>query len=151
MKLKLLSTVLCLFTFMVYAQDKLVFNYDTSGNQTLRDRICLNCSAVSIDAAKDSLPAVIEDVTSKNLSKDRFLAAPNPVTDILNVEWIYHAKNPVKQITLFGNGNRLLSTLDISDEMNSTEFNFGSYPSGFYLLLVNFADGSTESYKIIKK
>jgi hypothetical protein len=151
MKLNLLITLLCLSYTFAFSQDKLAFNYDTAGNQILRDRICLNCYVAVADAAKDSLPPDISDLTSQDWLKEKFIASPNPVTAILNVEWLSSKENDIRKIALYGGGNQLLFTLNTTNNRNSAEIDFSRFPSGFYLLLVTFADGNTKTHKIIKK
>ncbi|XLS27456.1 T9SS type A sorting domain-containing protein [Flavobacteriaceae bacterium M23B6Z8] len=151
MKSQLLIPLLLLISVFTYGQDKLAFSYDQAGNQILRDRICLNCSSTIANSSKDSIPVNIREMSSEQSITEKFIAAPNPVTHILNVEWIGKLRNPVKQITLFNSQNKLISTTQVAMTMNQLQLNFERYPSGFYLLLVTYANGTKETYKIIKK
>lgn len=151
MKLNTLIPLFCLFFFSIQAQDKLVFSYDNAGNQILRDRICLNCSAAKADVAKDAIPSTDSDEIAQDWLDEKFIASPNPVTDILSVEWINKKETEILQLSLYGSGNRLLYTLKPVTGINQAEFNFSRYPSGFYILLVSYSDGKTETYKILKK
>lgn len=151
MNSKLLFSLFFLSSVLLYGQDKLAFSYDSAGNQILRDRICLNCNTTMANNEKDSIAAEISEMYSPGLLTRKLIASPNPVTNILNVEWIGKLSNPVKQITLFGSGNKLISTTKIAQNTNQFQLNFERYPSGFYLMLVSYANGTTENFKIIKK
>ena len=151
MKFKFLMPLFCLCVTLAYSQDKLVFNYDSSGNQILRDRICLNCSASTVETPQDSIPLGNNDPEVQNWLAQKFVASPNPVTNILNVEWLTSTQNKIEKISLFGGNNQLLRTLDTSNKINSAAIDFSRYPSGFYVLLVMYENGSTKTHKIIKK
>ena len=151
MRFNFLMPLLCLCVTLAYSQDKLVFNYDSSGNQILRDNICLNCSASAVETPQDSLPAGINDPEAQDWLAKKFVASPNPVTNILNVEWVTSVQNKIEKISLFGGNNQLLRTLNTSNKINSAAIDFSNYPSGFYVLLVMYENGKTKTHKIIKK
>ncbi len=151
MKNFFLFALLFLVVTLGYSQDKLVFSYDSSGNQTLRDNICLNCSASAVDIPKDSIPADVNNDELTDRLEEKFIASPNPVTQILNVEWLTATQNPIQNIALYGGNNQLLQTINTTSKINQTAIDFSNYPSGFYVLLVLYADGHTRTHKIIKK
>lgn len=150
MKTKLF--ILCIFCCAQFlnAQDKLVFSFDTAGNQTMRDRICIGCS----QARAQETDNVVEDSVATELSEDLFqpelVAYPNPVTDILHVSWINQPSKVVKQLALFSGDNRELFRHQFSKVQNEKDLSFSSYAAGLYFLIVQFEDGKTQSFKIIK-
>lgn len=101
------------------AQDeyRVQFGYDSAGNQTLRDWVCINCGTSKVkdvDSTKVEEVAleddILEGITNKqnNTGTSNIVAYPNPVTELLTVEWVANEKE-VSQIILFsGIGQQLL-------------------------------------------
>lgn len=165
MKIKLLLVFFLLFQLSAIAQQKLVFNYDTAGNQIVRERLCLNCTQVKeqIVESKDSLnlqtkPA-IEPATALIAEKEeeegeeelRISAYPNPVSDVLQVEWIEHPILKPHQLLLFSGEHRQLAQIILRKNQNIQDISFNRYPTGVYILVVVFENGQRRSFQIIKK
>ena len=143
----LLFTLLSLFLGKsTWARDKyeIQFTYDTAGNQTLRDRVCINCG--SSKQAEDTT-AVVEVDLAKDISQNRFgekeiedgqvMAYPNPVSGILNVEWVGLEKR-VSHILLFSGEGRQLYRRDIRSNQGSLDLNMGNYPVGMFILYIQY-------------
>jgi len=159
MKTKLLLVFLLLFQLPVVAQQKLVFTYDPAGNQILRERLCLNCTPLKVQVVepKDSLS--LQKITGAGTTTEllyeeeelRIVTYPNPVSDVLQVEWIEHPILAPKQVLLFSGENRQLAQIPLRKNQNLQDISFTRYPTGMYILVVVFENGQRRSFQIIKK
>lgn len=153
--------ILLLFSALVmslgYAQDyKVTFSYDNAGNQIQRNLVCLTCgkSSETKETVTDSTAGIAEtpkEIEDNLLEENsRITAYPNPVTDILQVEWTPTEKK-VDQIMLFSFDNRQLYHRQVNHKLTSLDLDFSSYPSGSYIVLVLYNNQTRQSFKVIKK
>lgn len=145
----LLTVLLCSVT--IYAQDKLAFTYDTSGNQITRQRICINCTPAARAALTESDSTNIVAQDDKNINDFQLRSYPNPVVDELYVEWINNPEMLVSKIQLFSNNSQLLLDMNINDKQGEQTINFARFPVGIYHLIVHYNDQRKKSFKIVKK
>lgn len=143
-----------------WAQDeyRIQFTYDNAGNQTLRDRVCINCG--SAKQAVDSLAVedvVLEEDLLENAaslgngdSTSRIVAYPNPVTNLLSVEWEADQKQ-VAQIVLFSGIGQQLYQKTIKSGYGNLDLNFAIYPTGRYIVSVFYTDNTKQTFHVIKK
>lgn len=138
-------------------QYKIQFTYDSAGNQTLRDRVCVNCgtSKEAVDSLTIEEVALDEDLLpSGGIGDEPFVsnivAYPNPVTELLNVEWQDNQKQ-VREIVLFSGVGQQLQRLPVKSRQGAMNLNFGAYPPGRYIVSVFYLDNSRESFHVIKK
>jgi hypothetical protein len=146
-----IHTLLFLFTisFGFSQTDKISFSYDSAGNQVLRDHLCLNCRKYSTE--KTVLHSTVIAETPKIIEKSIITAYPNPVTDLLHIEWSPTGKI-VDQIMLFSFDNKQLYHKKVNPRSTyGLELNFSKYPSGSYVILAIYSDNSKQSFKVIKK
>ncbi|WP_422858989.1 T9SS type A sorting domain-containing protein [Flagellimonas sp. S174] len=161
MKRKLLLCSLCLLLGSVtWAQNQyaIQFSYDSAGNQTLRDRVCINCGTSK--EALDSIPTkdiaiqedLLEDLSGVEGPEDisNIAAYPNPVTDLLTLEWQDNERQ-VTKIILFSGIGRQLYEKTISSRQGNTQLDFGIYPTGHYILSVYYTDSTRKTFHILKK
>lgn len=151
------SILLFLFSFTIsfgFAQDyKITFSYDSAGNQIQRNRVCVNCKSskqkvVDSTAIISENPKEIENNFSEEHSK--LTAYPNPVTNMLKIEWTA-SKNKVQQIILFTFDNRQLLSRTVDSDWGSLDLNFTNFPIGGYIIVVLYDDHTKQSFKVIKK
>lgn len=135
----------------IFAQ-KLTFSYDAAGNQTERRWVCVNCLT-----SKDQTLAQKKNTENKDeIKKEEFNIGrnikvhPNPVSEILNVNWQTPEKIFLKSIEVFGmEGNRVFRA-SYSPGQDQTEITFHRLPPGTYILVGYYSDSKTQSIKIIK-
>ena len=159
MKIKLLLVSFLLVQLSAIGQQKLVFNYDPVGNQIIRERLCLNCTQAKaqVEELKDSLNLPLTNQVkpiNTLLAKEneiRISAYPNPVTDVLQVEWIEHPILVPRQIFIYSRDNRQLAQISLQKDQNLQDISFNRYPTGIYILVVVFENGQRRSFQIIKK
>lgn len=125
------------------------FQYDTSGNQKSR-AWCLNCANKTVmTKVKDSVE-VESMINPIDEIESNIIAYPNPVRDYLQLKWV---ENPIKQpnnLYLFSMDSKIVFQKQINKKQGQTQVPLHKYPSGTYILLVEYTDGKKESFKIIK-
>lgn len=147
--MKLFFTIFSIFTLnLCLAQDKIIFEYDQSGNQIVR-RFCTLCRFSNED------PKDIEEITEHDLIKsfpeDVISYYPNPVKDELYIRWELINDNVVKEIQLYDVGGKLLTTISNLEYTNYTNLQFSRLPENIYLLLMVYKNGDIKSIKIVKE
>lgn len=140
---------LFLFSFIVSAQQKITFQYDEAGNQTLRE-LCLSGCTVSSKPAKE-----IEKLTNDDLlqfsPQDVISYYPNPVKEDLYLQWQLLNENFVTAVYVYSITGQVLRVFQTNESINSLNISFQSYPAGVYIVLLSYKDGGEKSIKIIKK
>lgn len=153
MNVKIL-TVLCVFILSsVGAQNKLTFSYDSAGNQILRDKVCINCTASKSTSLKpqDSLASQKEIDDLNDVSNFKTIIYPNPVTELLQIIWQDDENKIPENLQLFSSDNKLIASFRTNTKSYQQNINFSNYPIGIYVLLVTYNDGQKETFKILKK
>lgn len=140
----LLLLFLCIASIEAYSQTSLYFSYDASGNQVLRDVVCVNCRTNSQVSHKDSM-------TINGERPSEIVVFPNPVTNYLQVRWENTGNNSIKSIFVYGASGSLLSQLEVKAQKGQISIDFSRYPSGIYVLTAVAADGKVNSFKIIRQ
>lgn len=137
-----------LFVFLMpivsKAQDKIIFEYDASGNQVVR-RYCPNCLE-----SKNS-QSNIENELLKFFPEDIISYYPNPVKDELFLKWELINGNYVKEIQMFDFNAKLISAISELENTDRTTIQFSSLPKNIYLIILVFKDGESKSIKISKE
>ncbi len=148
--------ILCCVLIVSFAnaqeEYKISFSYDAAGNQILRDRVCVNCNSAKtpVDStAVVSLDEKQEEVKENEETTSSIVAYPNPVTDVLQVEWVT-TDNMVQKVTLFSGSGRLLQSKAVRSKDDAINLNFSGYPPGSYYVMVLYSDKTKQSFQVIK-
>ncbi|MCA1920001.1 MAG: T9SS type A sorting domain-containing protein [Flavobacterium piscis] len=141
-----------LISFISRAQsNKIIFEYDLSGNQKKRS-LCLNCPSAT---GKNAAPKEIEELAEEDLIKfseeDLISYYPNPVKEELYVKWQFTNNNYVKSVQVFSITGQLLKDYATTLKSNSQNIPFQNYPDGIYAVIIQYSNGEQKSIKIIKK
>ena len=149
MKKKILLLVL-LFGMCTYAQNvtKILFEYDAAGNQVRRE-LCINCPLSSGRQA-----AATETVTTqpqKFLPEDRLSYYPNPVKEVLTIQWGEADNGHIQKILIYTIDGRQMSSVTNLKAVDRQTIPFLDFPSGVYIVVVQFDNKEQESVKIIKQ
>lgn len=143
--MKLLFTIFNILALnFCLAQDKVIFEYDLSGNQIVR-RICFSCSE-SKNSENSS-----EDNLLKFFPEDIISYYPNPVKEELFLKWDLVDNNYVNEIQLFDINGRLVSTISDLKDTDRTTVQFSFLPKNIYLIVLVFKNGESKSIKISKE
>ena len=151
MKKKLL---LCFFGFFIVSiaqsQDKILFTYDTSGNQIQRE-ICIMCPPTT---GKQFNSKEIEDLVEEDLQKispeDFISYYPNPVKEELYIQWDFFNEKTVGTIYLYDINGRALQVINNLEKKNAVNIPFKYYPRGSYLVVLMYNGGGQKTIKIVK-
>ena len=151
MKRNLLLLGMCCFLNLGNAQT-LEFSYDNAGNQVKRELVTISINSlmstnnVETEQEEDTL---LPESKSLNDNSTTIEFYPNPVVDLLNVEWDYDLE--LTELMIFDNQGKLLQIKKVNKEATNEVFNFSTYASGVYYVRAFDAQQQSKSYKIIKK
>lgn len=134
------------------AQNKIVFSYDTAGNQIKRE-ICINCPAGTGRLKDEDLAE--KDIEAKDFMKSDDLEGisyyPNPVKEELYVRWPLEDNKYITTISVYNiNGQKLKNFTEQKNTITET-IRFSEYPQGIYTILLDYNNGEQKTLKIIKK
>lgn len=140
------------FSVSVKAQtDKIVFEYDTAGNQ-VRRYLCINCpSSTGKTISTERIEKLEEDDLQKFYKEDVISYYPNPVKEELFIKWELLNDNVVSSIQIFNVNGQVLYTAANLQKTNSKTFEFNHYPSGIYLIVLNYNNNEQKTIKIVKQ
>jgi hypothetical protein len=145
-----LTMLLLGFSVIAMSQQKITFEYDKAGNQTYR-KLCLNCT----NKKSKELPKEIEAITEEDLEKffpeDAISYYPNPVREELYLKWALTNDNYVASLNVYNFNGQVLRSYSQSERSNSQTIPFQSYPSGAYLIVLQYKNGEQKTIKIIKQ
>jgi hypothetical protein len=141
-----------LFSLAVQAQSKkITFAYDGAGNQTKRE-LCLNCTSKNSDAPPSKeIVAVTEKDLEKFFPEDVISYYPNPVREELYLKWELTDSNYVKTLQVYNFNGQILKSYSSSERDNTQTIPFQNYPSGAYLIVLEYSNGDQKTIKIIKQ
>lgn len=153
---KYLSALSLLAYSVVAAQqlpEKIVFDYDASGNQVYRG-IVIEMTGYGLRS--NSVPETDNeentegDKPSFGYDDAKLRYYPNPVEDILNVEWDKEYKR-VDFMMLYTSNLQTVREVSNLGQADYTGIDFGYLPAGSYYLTVFYLDGTKETITIIKR
>jgi len=130
--------------------DRILFEYDSAGNQILR-ALCLNCNESRTGNDYKNFDDVTPDELFKFYPEDIISYYPNPVREELYLKWNLIDGNTVNEIKMFDINAKLI--LKISDLNNSdaTTIQFSFLPKNIYLIVIAFKNGESKTIKILKE
>jgi myo-inositol-hexaphosphate 3-phosphohydrolase len=76
---------------------------------------------------------------------------PNPVKEELYLNWKLTDEKSVTSLQVVDMRGDILNSYDLPKKMNNQNLSFQYYPSGVYIVLVNYSDGVIKKIKIIKQ
>jgi hypothetical protein len=142
--------VLLGFSLMTTAQQKITFEYDKAGNQTNR-KLCLNCTNKKSKEGPKEIAAITEEDLEKFFPEDAISYYPNPVREELYLKWALIEGNYVTSLMVYNFNGQVLKSYTYSKESNTQSIPFQPYPSGAYLIVLQYKNGDQKTIKIIKQ
>lgn len=143
--------LMALFPLAALAQQlptKVVFEYDSAGNQIYRGiEIDMTSAARSILENEEDTQAE-QEMFGYEDSKLKYY--PNPVQNVLYVEWDRKYKEVVS-ISLYTSNHQVLQQIGNLAFENQTQVHFDQLPKGSYFMVVFYQDGTKENITIIKR
>jgi len=147
--------LLLLLTFYAYNVNSqtLQFTYDSAGNQVQRELVTITVNSVmstdSINETEQEEETMLPGSSSINDNATIIELYPNPVTDLLNVEW--QSNLQIKEIVLFDSSGKMLQLKKVYEGTTKEIFNLSTYSSGMYYIRLFDSFQQSKSYKILKK
>lgn len=145
----------------LYAQqggNTLSFSYDRSGNQVVRELICLGVGCVpkktmnSIQTEEPVREVGSREMNWRGSSENSGLKYyPNPVQDDLYITWEDIQDDTVTQVFVYSGTGQFLKSFDLEGEAVQTVVNFSAYPKGMYQVILFFEKQEKQVLRIIKK
>jgi hypothetical protein len=149
MKEKLLFFCLFLCLSAYSQQNKITFNYDPAGNQTFRVYCLAGCSAKPSKEIKE-IEALVEEDMQKFFPEDNISYYPNPVKEEFYIKWEF-LENKVSSIYVYGSTGQALKSFSNLENNANQNISFQQYPTGIYLVVLNYSNGEKKTIKIIKQ
>lgn len=148
-------TLLFIFTLFVINATKaqtLEFTYDPAGNQIQRELVIISVNSItstnSVETEQEE-ETLLPKSNSINDNSTIIELYPNPVVDLLNVEW--QSNLQITQIMLFDGTGKMLQLKKVNEGTTRETFNLSTYSSGMYYVRLFDVFQQSKSYKIIKK
>lgn len=148
MKKYLLLFSVLLSNYLLNAQN-LTFGYDLAGNQTSRT-LCVNCNAKPAREVKE-ISELQQDDLLKFSPEETFSYYPNPVREELYLSWQSTSDKYITSVSVYSISGQLILNYGVSALVNSYNIAFQNYPSGIYMVMLNYSNGEEKSIKIIKQ
>jgi hypothetical protein len=149
--MKKIVLLLLFAPFFVQSQNKVLFTYDSAGNQIVR-QLCINCLTGKQDLSKEEIIALQEEEKEKFSPEESFSFYPNPVQEELYLFWTPTTTDTPNSIQVHSvNGQLLYTTTSILNNTSYQVIPFSNYPTGVYLVNINYPSKSAKFIKIIKK
>jgi hypothetical protein len=139
------------FSINIVAQQKITFNYDAAGNQTLRELCLSGCTAKMSKETPKEIEALTDEDLQKFSPEDVISYYPNPVREELYLKWELKEGNSVSSIVVYGLNGQILNTYHKTEKINTQNISFQSYPTGVYIVALIYTSGDQKTIKIIKQ
>ncbi|MBS3992186.1 MAG: T9SS type A sorting domain-containing protein [Bacteroidetes bacterium] len=149
MKLYLFIIIINLLPLIITGQNKMIFEYDQSGNQIKR-QLCLNCPIPDRIAESQINSESVEKNLLNFFEGDVISYYPNPVEETLYLKWQLVNKNFVSYINVYAVNGQLLKTYKNLELKDSNVLFFSEYQSGVYSVVLFYTNGESKAIKIIK-
>ncbi len=141
---KLITGVLLLVSFFASSQ-KLVFNYDESGNQIQRKKTAVSSRIVSNELTASTKAIKEDDATSND-----FIIYPNPTQGPITLRWTEEYKGKIAYITLSDMAGHK-EEIEFKPNTIQVEIDLTTYPQGVYIINFHLKKGKRIDKKIIKQ
>ena len=141
MKNSLLIILLLWSWYNAFSQNA-VFNYDAAGNQIIREY-------GGGTADPNNRNAQTQDFV-KFHPEDDFKYYPNPVEDVLQLQW-QTVNRSIKQFVLYNINGQVLQQIDLKPTDQNYSIRLENYEKGTYLLHILYTDEDIATVKIMKK
>lgn len=131
----------------------LEFTYDPAGNQIQRELVTISVNSLlstnSTEETEQEEETLLPKSNSINDNATVIELYPNPVVDLLNVEW--QSNLQITEIMLFDGAGKMLQLKKVNEGTTTETFNLSTYSSGMYYVRLFDASQQSKSFKIIKK
>ena len=150
--MKRLLLFISLITYSVCnSQTNITFNYDSAGNQVLRELCLSGCTGKIVKETPKEIEALVEEDLQKFSPEDVISYYPNPVREELYLKWELKEDKNVSSIVVYSLNGQTLNTYHKDKRSNTQNISFQSYPTGVYMVALVYTNGDQKTIKIIKQ
>jgi len=145
-----LTTAFLLVATYGYTQsqgEKIQFTYDNSGNQIVRQLICISCKD---PGGRPANPFSDEDLI-ESTEHQKISYYPNPVLEQLYIKWYNDENKFVKSVSVYSMSGQLVSSKQNLGEKDNTTVDFLNLPTGTYSVVLFYSNDEKKDLKVIKK
>ncbi len=136
----------CYFSFSTLkAQSKLIFTYDTAGNQIQYKY----CEGSDCDENKSTVEETIAEVPLEEINTASFSVYPNPAHDRIFAKWDQNTDQKLQRVEIVDMMGKLLSGELIATNQGA-ELTLEILPAGIYFVRFLFDDTTVITKKILK-
>jgi hypothetical protein len=139
------------------SQSKLLFSYDTAGNQNQRFYCAVGPCNPPIPSAKSNeiIKEIADSENANVINNNDYLAGkinmyPNPTNNSVFISFQNTSNNSIKLIKVFNVYSTLIKTISINKNDNNFEFDLSNQSAGVYFFVFIKTNGSSFVEKIIK-
>ncbi len=136
-----------LMTGSIYGQSKLIFQYDTAGNQ-IQYKYCKG-SDCDLNKSAGETEIVKETSVDDEVLLDSFSLFPNPTQKDISVKWNSASKRQLEKVHLIDFSGKLLPA-NIKLMGDGAELHLDQLPAGVYFARFQFDDATIITKKILK-
>ncbi len=149
-------SIVSLMSLSAFSQglpDRIVFDYDSSGNQIYRG-IEIDMTNYGLRASQnpklENGESEQNNIPSFGYENAKLRYYPNPVQDILNIEWDEQYKR-VDFMILYTANLRTVREVSNLEQADHASIDFGNLPVGSYYLTIFYLDKTEETITLIKR
>lgn len=147
----LLGAGMYLLSNTTVAQSKLIFDYDTAGNQ-VKYSYCKGKDCDTQTAAKEAVAIVEETKTFDDLIADQtedFKVYPNPTQHMIYADWSLEGNPNLTQVEILDISGKTVN-LEFVKTASGTEVSLSNLSKGVYFIKFSFDDQAQITRKILK-
>ncbi len=144
---KIVIYLVLLFNLISFSQNRVSFQYDDAGNQ-IRRVMCINCNA---RLAQEKNQEEQKEIIYTQFQEDKINYYPNPVKEILFINWELINENNVSEIVVFNLSGQQVRKISDLNSLKNTEISFFDLPTGTYILNIYQTNKQIKTIKILKQ
>lgn len=135
------------------AQSKILFSYDSAGNQIKRELCISGCStAKRVNDSLKEFESLVQDDLQKFTNEDTFSYYPNPVKEELYLKWQVIDENKLQMIQVYNITGQVLDSYNYTNSSSDNQnIPFSKYAGGVYMVNLVYKNGDQKTIKIIKQ
>jgi len=130
--------------------DVVAFDYDTAGNQVVRELICLTCDDPMGRAALNPDTITPKDFI-KSTEYNDISFYPNPVKEDLYIHWSNNQGNSVNSIEVNSISGQYVQSVQKLSKTDNATVSFRGLSEGIYNVTLLYSNGEKKVLKVVKK
>jgi|SRR5690554_1027448 len=131
------------------AQETIFFAYDQAGNQ-IRRSFSNDIFSRTANEEESKTKQITVDLNGSNADESKLQFYPNPVKDILHLQWNNEESAFGTEIRIFNLTGQQLQVHIMSNKDNRLNIDFSMYEQGVYMLNIYYSNGKVKSIKVVK-